>query len=201
MIFATTQARLKLAHINIVTDSMVTCSTPANLEQLLHNSEHLRTDVAADALLLSILKPLETHLQKRRLLRQATVGSSSPIWFSAVTERNVFLWRKGYSLREQDRFEFWVVPEKLIEKRIEQLRLIRSGDLQFITGTGGLPTLDVEGALREEEYLRCFLEIYNRIDGQAFVLSQVQLRIEQELAPKRGTRIPICLPYRCGKKT
>ena len=184
---------------------MVTCSTStkslANLKQPLHKTEQSDSKFPEQenhrgSLLLSILKPLETQLQKRKLLRNCSTGKDTPLWFTAITERNVFLWRKGFSLRDQDRFEFWILPEKLVEKRLEQLQLIKSGDLQLLSGISGTPVLDAADILREQEYLLCFLDVYQRITSQALILSQLQLRIEEELIPHQQKRTPIYLPMR-----
>ena len=77
------------------------------------------------AILADVLKTLEVQFQRRGMLPSGTESGPGmafhPLWFVAETERNVFLWRQGCSLIQQDEFEFWIDIEALISKRLNQL--------------------------------------------------------------------------------
>ncbi|RMG40958.1 MAG: hypothetical protein D6719_09600 [Candidatus Dadabacteria bacterium] len=80
-----------------------------------------------NTVMMSVLKTFETGLQRRSLVPDIS-GYASPLWFLSETERNVFLWRSGYSLRNQNDFEFWINPFDLIKKRLRQLEINSSGN-------------------------------------------------------------------------
>lgn len=70
-------------------------------------------------MLLETLRAFERHCTERGLLPLSQW--TSPLWFIAETERNVFLWRRGCSLIQEAEFEFWFDVPQLIEKRRWQL--------------------------------------------------------------------------------
>jgi hypothetical protein len=151
-------------------------------------------EISAHSVLLRILKPLETQLRARRLIAPPAGSSVQPLWFHAVTERNLFLWRSGYSLGEQDSFEFWVNPEKLVNKRLLQLDLIQKGEVQLLTLAADMPKIDEVTASEEKKYLEDLLVCLRRIHQHAFGLSQIALMVQRELDPRHSNLPVIALP-------
>src|SRR5438128_1283697 len=103
------------------------------------------------AVLLEVVKPLEQRLRMRGLLRSNDSATFHPLWFLAETERNVFLWRRGCSLGQQDQFEFWVDLRLLISKRLHQLENVDFENPFLNPGWGSsLPSGGVRAS--EQEY-------------------------------------------------
>ncbi len=136
---------------------------------LLHKNEQskevLREELPARAMSLPILKAIEQRLVERGLINRH--ANCYPLWFLAETERNVFLWRHGLSIREQARFEFWVDIEALARKRLASLsRSCTAGE-----------------AACEEAYLKRLCGYLLKIDTHAHALSRVGLIVEKEITP------------------
>lgn len=136
-----------------------------------------------------VLKTVERQLQSRGLLPSLDADAFHPLWFLAETERNVFLWRHGFSLADHAEFEFWLDPRALLEKRRRQLE--RAGDNPFASPEWGREL--AEPAPREEElsYLHAFAALLGRIEAHAHALSIVASLLQAE---SRGERDRILLP-------
>ena len=72
--------------------------------------------------LLGVLKSVENELRKRDLL--GSEGEpTTPLWFLAETERNIYLWRSGKSIDDQRDFSFWVdIPALRSEEHTSELQ-------------------------------------------------------------------------------
>lgn len=141
--------------------------------------------VPEDAVLLSALKTLEYQLQDRGYLTTPT-HPISPVWFTAETERNLFLWRIGCSLTQKDEFEFWVDIDRLIEKRLDQLT---SPGASHNKGQSEVPT-DKEAA-----YLYGFTKALPKLRTHAHALSHAGLLLELEtLSDEQSDRQTVLLP-------
>lgn len=158
---------------------------PVNLliDASLCKNEHLSsvsTTVNRDrALLLDALKTIEEQLQRRGMLPITYLHTFNPLWFQAETERNVFLWRSGYSLADEDEFEFWIDPQALLEKR---LSLLNESDPKnpFVNPLWGLAPLDPESVRQEVDYLETLRSHLARIIGHASALSELGSELIQE---------------------
>jgi len=146
------------------------------------------------AVLADVLKTLEEQFQQRGLVRRIEQDTFNPLWFLAETEKNVFLWRHGRSLIEQDQFEFWINVEALIEKRLHQLNNL-SSDNPFTNPLWEISLPDPDIARREKEYLDSFLESFRRIHTHAAALSQVASLLEKESRKEAGREV-VVLPKR-----
>lgn len=130
------------------------------------------------SVLLGVLKSLENEFQRRGLVNR--VGH--PLWFLAETERNVFLWRNGYSLENVKDFEFWIEPDKLIKKRLQQLENPEIGNPFINNGwTGGLKSMEVLEL--EADYLRELQEKLSSIVEHAHALSIAGSEALRDIAP------------------
>ena len=162
---------------------MLTESVPDTFSQVGHKIERSATEATqtlpAQAISLAVLKAIEQRLVERRLLQPHSGGL--PLWFLAETERNTYLWRNRRSLSEQDRYEFWIDIERLIEKRKQ--------DLAVAPGKDHL-------ALEEEQYLNQLAELLVKIGSHAHALSQVGLILEKEMTQGPSGRARIVLPAR-----
>ena len=123
------------------------------------------------AILLYSLKPLEKELAKRNLLPEGNAEAFYPLWFLAETERNIFLWRNGCSLIQQDEFEFWIDLEALVIKRLKQVGNPTHGN-PFVA-----PNWDIHGSPEHEpgpevRYLEEFRDAIHRIGGHVHALSR-----------------------------
>jgi len=139
-----------------------------------------------NAVLADILKTLEQELQSRGLLPTPDLDSFHPLWFLAETERNIFLWRNGFSLIQQDEFEFWVDLEALIQKRLAQLTQPDTAN-PFINPLWELSSSDADLIEREKEYLAHFIDALRKITAHAEALSKVASLIKEQVEP-RGRR-------------
>jgi hypothetical protein len=158
-----------------------------------HRPHNLVQKVPQGALLLSMLKTLESQFQRKGFLRKSSRDSFYPLWFLAETERNVFLWRGGYSLNRQHEFEFWVDIDALISKRLDQLESAAS-NAQHITSGWGIAVLDRDLAIRERDYLITLAGLIGKIQAHASALSHVGLILEKEIAPSGIKRARVVLP-------
>lgn len=140
------------------------------------------------AVLADSLKTLETQLSRRGFLRQHSADSFNPLWYLAETERNIFLWKRGLSVVQQDEFEFWVDLDALIQKRLEQLS---SFDRQnpFLNPLWGLSTLDQDSLSREREYLLSFQAALAKIELHLHALSCVSAKLLSQQTSERRERI------------
>jgi hypothetical protein len=134
-----------------------------------------------------VLKAVEVDLSKRELLG-ALANHSTPLWFIAETERNVFLWRNGKSIGDQSAFSFWIDIKELIRKR--RSHLCRStGFNPFVNLSPGSGGIDCE-----HSYLDALEELSTTIFKHAEVLSQASESIRAEIAPGLPTRTAVVLP-------
>jgi hypothetical protein len=169
---------------------------PASIEK--HNTTTQKIHTAAcknehnlpeGAVLLGVLKAIETELCKRELLGAA--GSlATPLWFIAETERNVFLWRNGKSISDQRSYSFWIDIRELINKRREQLGRSRGFNpfVNMLPSSGG-----TEFELR---YLDALEEIADTIFLHAEALSRASERARQEVCSDAyDQRQLVILPY------
>lgn len=154
-------------------------------------------DLPNGVILLDSVKTLEIDLQKRSLLKgqgTAKVDSSQihPLWFLAETERNIFLWRAGFSLEDVDQFEFWVDVNQLIEKRLKQIENF-DPENPFFNTLWGFASGSKESVAEESEYLKTFRELLNSIITHASALSAVTSLISKEIF-NQSDRKMIILP-------
>jgi hypothetical protein len=145
------------------------------------------------ALLLDILKTLEASLQQRGHLKFYKELGIHPLWFIAENERNIYLWRHGYSLSDLSKFEFWVDIENIAIKRIRQLKLTQDGFTQLSPAWGlGLPSEhDIQA---EIDYLNSFLDITAKIEKHIYALSKAGFLLLNELNPINEENTKVLLP-------
>lgn len=136
------------------------------------------------AVLTSVLKTIETQLQKRGLLPYSAIESFNPIWFLAETERNIYLWRRGLSIDNAEKFEFWINITSLLEKRLRQLEtgLDENPFVNSLWGTGGK---DEHSKQRELNYILTFRDMLEKIHDHAQALSKASSLLEDELLGER----------------
>ena len=140
----------------------------------MHKSEH--HTVPTTAVLLHLLKTLEARLVERALVA-APRAAGSPLWFIAETERNVYLWRRGLSLKDASLFEVWIDIPTLLAKRLRQLRAETREPNPFTTGLWGA---EAEGIRDEEEYLLSFESAVTPLIAHAHALSKVGEALSRE---------------------
>ena len=135
-------------------------------------------EIPAYAISLDLLRPFESRMQKKGLLGPLRPSHCQPLWFTAETERNVFLWKHGLSLANKDDFEFWIDLKALVNKRIN---LLKTADLNnpFINpwwnGDDNTENSQLlyEATKLEIEYLQLFLSNSDKIIAHASALSSV----------------------------
>lgn len=142
------------------------------------------------ALLWDVLRGVEVQFQKKGLLSPPAPSSFNPFWFIAETERNVFLWQRGCSLSDMDRFEFWIDVPRLIQKRLRQLE---KGDAAnpFTNPHWGEQPCDPSFAQGECEYLEQLQELILQLGAHAHALSVIGSAVQREL---QGVRERVLLP-------
>jgi hypothetical protein len=147
------------------------------------------------AILLESLKTLEQQLQSRKIVAFGNENSnfSHPLWFSAETERNIWLWRSGYSLADINDFEFWVDIKKLIQKRLELLSKENLNN-PFVNPLWGIQALDISSSTNERNYLECFAGILSSIEDHLNVLSQITSEIMRKTYANHCQRRVVVLP-------
>jgi hypothetical protein len=174
---------------------------PASVEKQDTTTQKIHTPVCRNeqnlpegAVLLGVLKAIETELCKRELLGAA--GSlATPLWFIAETERNVFLWRNGKSIGDHRAYSFWIDIRELIGKRREQLSRARGFNpfVNMLPSSGG-----TEFELR---YLDALEEIADTIFLHAEALSRASERVRQEIMAETPDDRPlVILPCRGAAK-
>lgn len=143
------------------------------------------------AVLLGILKAVETELRTRDLLG-ADAALATPLWFLAETERNIFLWRHGKSIDNARDFSFWVDTKALIHKRRSQLSR-NCGFNPFINVTpcsGGIES--------ENRYLDTVEELAERIFTRAHELSHASESVRASVSRRTLAQPSVLLPT-CSK--
>jgi hypothetical protein len=154
-------------------------------------------------LLLDVLKTLEHEIRNRHLLPSSHLDFSCfhPLWFQAETERNVFLWRAGFSLIEKDEFEFWVDVPALIQKRLSTLNK-PSTDSPFSNGIWPKNDSDsVNQAINsEKQYLTELAQIFDSISDHATALCEVSTMVMQEICRSYSPHASVTLPVRIQKR-
>ena len=146
----------------------------------------------AGAVHLDLVRVLETELQQRQLI-ECNTPVLNPLWFLAETERNVFLWRKGYSIEQADEFDFWIDLDPLIEKRLDQLSHFEE-DNPFMNPLWGLSIADPDTLRREENYLRSLASLISQIRPHLEALSVAAGKVQREIEPEVATRAIVVLP-------
>lgn len=134
--------------------------------------------------LLSCIKTLESEAKRRGLIAKEVGDKFTPLWFLAETERNVFLWRRGCSVIQEDEFEFWVNIEGLIAKRLKQLESTDSEN-PFLNPLWGYAPMDEETRLREKRYLLDLKNIVAALENHMHALSVIGSELCKEAKGKR----------------
>lgn len=160
-----------------------------NSVQSVYKTAH---DLPVGVILLDSVKTLEQDLQKRSLLKGQSKEQVHPLWFLAETERNIFLWRSGFSLEDVDQFEFWVDINQLIDKRIKQIENYNPEN-PFFNSLWGFSNGSPESVSDECEYLKNFRELMSSIITHASALSAVTSLICREISNQEERKI-IILP-------
>jgi hypothetical protein len=155
-----------------------------------------REALPAHLVLADMLKTLEEALNARGILQRDALDLFQPLWYLVETEKNVFLWKRGCSLIQQDEFEFWVDLPALIAKRQSQLE--RDDGLNpFVNHLWGLGTLTKDAKERELSYLTEFLAVVSDIQEHLCALSEVSTFVASNLhnLPNRE-HVVLPSPYR-----
>lgn len=140
-------------------------------------------------MLFEILQPVEEELSARGLLG-APHPHTTPLWFLAETERNVFLWRRGESIADHPRYSFWIDLHALIVKRKGQLR--RNRGCNPFVGCGTPEPHNV--AMQECEYLELFEDAAHSIIHYASAVSLASYDILDEGNHRKKPREIVILP-------
>ncbi len=163
--------------------------SPHTFAQSVHVPEQ---SLPRNAVQLSVLKPLEELLRSRGLLPAPIAHRVHPLWFLAETARNVFLWRAGLSLLDQDRFDFWVDPTALAKQQIE--RIARATEASpFDTPRWGLEDAACAPQRDQERYFNTFLELLHRVEDHAHALGRIAGLVCKEMG-QEDARIRVLLP-------
>lgn len=159
---------------------MLTPATPRQSAKSVRKNVRQKSQIPSQAALLEVLKGTETRLQERGLLRYK--GSGHPLWFVAEMERNVYLWRNGHSLAEQERFEFWIDAPRLIEKRLGTLERA-TAENPFTNPLWGLSP-EPGDPEHEQEYLRSLRTTLHTLQlhlhGLSLIVSCVSADVHEE---------------------
>ncbi len=130
-------------------------STSASLYSCVQNLQICRKTLSQSCLLLAAVSKIEGALADKL----PKLESQGGIWFLAETERDIFLWRHGLSIKERIQFEFWIDIARLVDKRLTQLTLMGLDNPFF-------------GGCDEREYLLAFLREFSRIAKYIHALNQ-----------------------------
>lgn len=150
-------------------------------------------DLPKGACTLEVLKTIESQLLNRGILKAPPGVASAPLWFLAETERNIFLWRNGLSLTQEDDFEFWIDLPKLFEKRLTQLQSY-DAENPFMNPLWGNSVQDREHAAKEADYLLYFRDIMMKAESHAHALSRVGSILRNDMSVERKARDMVLLP-------
>lgn len=150
------------------------------------------TTAPPGTVLLGILKSVEAELRKRDLFGTILV-ETTPLWFIAETERNVFLWRSGRSIADHRDFAFWIDIRALIEKRRGQLNRA-TGFNPFICSMWNSPGEDTQALDQERDYLTALEDLLGSIFKHAEALSRASETVRAEIAPESHERVLVVLP-------
>lgn len=163
-----------------------------------HNNYKSAHELPDGLILLDSIKTLENDLQKRSLLKEQPKQQMHPLWFLAETERNIFLWRSGFSLEDVEQFEFWIDVNKLIEKRLNQIENF-DPENPFFNSLWGFSSGSSDHISEECEYLKTFRDLLNSIISHASALSAVTSLISREIHDQTDRKI-IILPNHLKNK-
>ncbi len=157
---------------------------PATNSAELHKIERpndLKSIQAASHLVLAdTLRTLEEAFSAKGLLDREPQDIFQPLWYLVETERNVFLWKRGCSIIQQDDFEFWVDIPALIQKRRRQLENADAHN-PFVNSLWGIGTDTVESASRELNYLEEFLSLLADIQEHLCALCEATSQVQSTL--------------------
>jgi hypothetical protein len=170
--------------------------TISSTEHQLYSMQNIHTQprknvshTPAGCVLLGVLKSVEQELSSRERLGMAQ-ANATPLWFLAETERNIYLWRRGYSIADHESFSFWIDIHALITKRKRQLRRTK-GSNPFIAF--GSPSSET-GTANESLYLKAFEELSSTIIHYAGAVSQASQEIIEQLNPAHPKQRIVVLP-------
>jgi len=166
---------------------------PLGPQKLRGGSGKIVTVAPSGTVLLGILKSVEAELRKRDLFG-ITLAETTPLWFIAETERNVFLWRSGKSIADLHDFAFWIDIRALIQKRRDQLSRVH-GFNPFICSMWNSPSKDTKGLDQERDYLTALEDLLGSIFKHAEALSRASETVRAEIAPKSSDRVVVVLPF------
>jgi len=175
------------------------CLAVHSLHSSVQNQNKLSSSLPKGAVHLSLVKTLETELQKRRLINDV-YEVLSPLWFLAETERNVYLWRSGLSIQQVDEFEFWVDIPALIEKRMTQLRSYDSEN-PFMNPLWGLSIADEHTIEKEKKYLNSLFDLIGEIKEHLEALCVAASTVSRELDQAKDSRSVVVLPIKKSAKS
>jgi len=163
--------------------------SPHTFAQSLHVPEQ---SLPKNAVQLSVLKPLEELLRSRGLLPAPIALRAHPLWFLAETARNVFLWRSGLSLLDQDQFDFWVDPAALAKQQLD--RIARTAEESpFDSPRWGVENATGAPHRDQERYFNTLLELLHRVEDHAHVLGRIAGLVCKELG-QEDERPRVLLP-------
>ena len=170
--------------------------TISSTEHQLHSMQNMHTQPRKNVshgptgcVLLGVLKSVEQELSSRERLGIAQ-ANATPLWFLAETERNIYLWRRGFSIADHEFFSFWIDIHALITKRKRQLRQTR-GTNPFIAF--GNPN-SKSAAAKESQYLEAFEEISSTIIHYAGAVSEASQEMIEQLNPQHPIQGIVVLP-------
>ena len=176
---------------------MTTSASASQTVQSLHSGvqkQSAGTPLPAGAVHIHLVKILETELQKKQLL-DAKTDVLNPLWFLAETERNVFLWRNGFSLEQEDEFDFWIDLPALIQKRLNQLSSFDTEN-PFMNPLWGLSIADGDTVKREEQYLKSLFRLVTEVQVHLEALSLAAAVVAREISPNEENKEVVILPVK-----
>ncbi|MBX7143713.1 MAG: hypothetical protein K1X79_04620 [Oligoflexia bacterium] len=139
-------------------------------------------------LLADTLKTLECALNARGLLVRRDSDIFHPLWYVAETERNIFLWKQGRSIIEQDDFEFWIDLPRLISKRLEHLQS-QNDNNPFINPLWSITQESAPDRRREIDYLQTFADIVRDIETHLAALCEAGSRILSQASGRSRPKV------------
>jgi hypothetical protein len=167
----------------------VTYDSPQLSAYRMHKSvQSSRMKLSKRAISYESIKAFEQELVKRGLL---TKGEFYPLWFTAETERNTFLWKNGESLDDLENYEFWFDMPALIHKRLQSCIRDCTGSL-LLTSDGEAPLNSSQE--REKAYLLGLQNQYIKAGTHLHVISLVTYIACDEALEMLPDRTLILLP-------